>query len=399
MPRPPTDNRLLELETGPNGPVPLRFVEDDGHFYVLATSARADWVAVSLRTGACSVTTRESGRLPCAVAPLVESPDRARIYGRFREKYGAAGWLSTFSPSTRILRLDPNAPILARSPADRARLEFDAAAAGYADRVAARPVERYQKSRTLACLRETFVRVDPLLEIGPGAGLETIPLLGDGHRITAVDLSPRMLEELRVRAERAGVADRLECRSGRLGDLVSTLRELPDGAFGGVFSTFGAFNLEEDLTAIRGGLARALPAGGRLVFTTLNRPGPGPMLWDFADGRFRDARRRLLARTTTENTTFPLDLFRRTPSEWDRALRPQFRRVRTEAVSVLAPPFEPARVWQRIGARGLRTAETVDGWLRRRSALAEFGEWSLLTYERRAPGAGALPRGPSSARV
>jgi SAM-dependent methyltransferase len=365
--------------------VPLRFIEEDGRYFVLATSARSTWVGASLRAGACRVAVPGRGSMRCAVAPVVDPVDRPRIYEGFRRRYGSATWLPPLTPSIRILRLDPNAPIEARSAAERSRLEFDAAASEYADRVAARPVERYLKSRTLARLREIFSGVDPLLEIGPGVGLETIPLLMDGHRITAVDLSPRMLEVLRHRADRFVPGHRLDCRAGRLGDLDTALAGLPAGSFGGAFSTFGAFNLEEDLSPVRRGLAGALRGEARLAFTTLNRPAPLPMLWDAADGRLRDAPRRMQRRTTTKNTTYPLDLFRRRPAEWDVALRPEFRRLRSEAVSVVAPAFEPVRAWAALGPTGRRAIARADGWLGRRGALAEVGEWVLLTYERLSP--------------
>ncbi|MFY9717776.1 MAG: methyltransferase domain-containing protein [Thermoplasmata archaeon] len=385
MPAVRTEEGLVWLEAGASDAVPLRFIEEHGRYFVLATTARTKWVGVSLRTGGCFVTRSGSLRQRCAVDPVIDPFDRARIHAGFRIRYGAAAWLPPLSPSLRILRLDPGASVIERSQADRARLEFDAAAPDYADRVAARRVERYLKATTLARLRTTFSGVDPLLEIGPGVGLETIPLLADGHRITAVDLSGRMLEELRKRADRIVPGNRLDCRVGRLGDLDTALAGLPAGSFAGAFSTFGAFNLEEDLTTLRRGLANALGTEARLAFTTLNRPAPLPMLWDAVDGHLREVPRRMLLRTATENTTYPLDLFRRRPAEWDVALRPEFLRRSSEAVSVLAPPFEPVRAWAALGETGHRAIARADGWLRRRRVLAELGEWALLTYERLPP--------------
>lgn len=54
-----------------------------------------------------------------------------------------------------------------------------------------------------------------VLEPGPGMGfftLELARLVGSRGRVVAVDVQPRMLSGLRRRAERAGLAERIECR-------------------------------------------------------------------------------------------------------------------------------------------------------------------------------------------
>ncbi len=86
-----------------------------------------------------------------------------------------------------------------------------------------------------------------VLEPGPGMGfftLEAARRVGPRGRVVAVDVQPRMLEGLRRRATRAGLADRVETRAARaesLGvedlagkvDVVLALlmvHELPDAA-------------------------------------------------------------------------------------------------------------------------------------------------------------------------
>jgi ubiquinone/menaquinone biosynthesis C-methylase UbiE len=86
-----------------------------------------------------------------------------------------------------------------------------------------------------------------VLEPGPGMGFFTIELLrmvGDGGRVVAVDIQPRMLTELKRRAAKAGLLDRLDARlveadSMGLGDLggpvefilaFAVVHEFPDAA-------------------------------------------------------------------------------------------------------------------------------------------------------------------------
>lgn len=54
-----------------------------------------------------------------------------------------------------------------------------------------------------------------VLEIGPGMGFFSLPMarmVGPGGKVVCVDLQPKMLEGLRRRAQKAGLADRIETR-------------------------------------------------------------------------------------------------------------------------------------------------------------------------------------------
>jgi SAM-dependent methyltransferase len=59
----------------------------------------------------------------------------------------------------------------------------------------------------------------PVLELAVGSGRLAVPLAEAGHHVTGVDLDPAMLERARIRAERAGVSDRLELVEGDLVDV------------------------------------------------------------------------------------------------------------------------------------------------------------------------------------
>jgi ubiquinone/menaquinone biosynthesis C-methylase UbiE len=86
-----------------------------------------------------------------------------------------------------------------------------------------------------------------VLEPGPGMGFFTLPLarlVGPSGLVVAVDVQPRMLAGLRRRAERAGLAERIETRLAHGEDLavpdlagkvdlavaLSVAHELPDQA-------------------------------------------------------------------------------------------------------------------------------------------------------------------------
>ena len=110
----------------------------------------------------------------------------------------------------------------------------------------ASPLRRLAQSpgRILSPFLRTGMKV---LEPGPGMGfftLEMARIVGPTGHVVAVDIQPRMLEELRRRAQRAGFDNQIETRlaeDGTLGvsDLASTIdfvlafamvHEMPDAA-------------------------------------------------------------------------------------------------------------------------------------------------------------------------
>jgi SAM-dependent methyltransferase len=59
----------------------------------------------------------------------------------------------------------------------------------------------------------------PVLELAAGSGRLAVPLAAAGHRVTAVDIDPHMLERARRAAERAAVGDGLELVEADLVDV------------------------------------------------------------------------------------------------------------------------------------------------------------------------------------
>jgi SAM-dependent methyltransferase len=377
-----TRRDVVQVRAGNGEPHPVLYWEEAGALYFLPSSTATRWLHDALKEGGCTVQWSD-GRTAACSAELFADPDEAtRIRARFREKYGGAVYDLYFGPRAKIVRLILGGRVTRRTATDLLEQEFDAVAAGYLDTVHANRIELYVKEATRQRLLDAFPAHERLLEIGAGTGFETVPILRAGHSVDVVDLSPRMLEELTARAAEAGVGDGLRCRPGRLSQLEEVLRDLPDRAFGGAYSTFGAFNLEGELGSAPATFARVLPRGARLVFTSLNRPGALPVLWELTIGNRTGAFRRARTEMPPGTVRYPLTVYPRNPSWWDRALAPHFVRVATLPVSVTAPPFESPRLVRWLGHSGGRRARRWDAWLSGRPLLTPFGEWSFLTYER-----------------
>lgn len=385
----------LEVRSGARDRVRLRFAEEDGRYYVIPSAPDSAWWRRAIREGGAWVRAEDTAERECS-GEILAAPERIEhIRSLFRAKYGASDWDRYFSGASRALCLDPTRP---RHPLDadaRLREEFDSVAPGYDRQLSGHPIERYLKERAGALVGTSLAGADPLLEIGPGTGYHTLRLLAAGHRIVAVDVSGRMTVELVRRARAERLANGLTARTGRLRDLAEVLGDLPDGTFGGAFSMFGPFNLERDLTPAAAALARLVRPGGRLAFTSIGRPGLAPMAWELALGRPRAAFCRVRGSVPPDAFRYPLELFLKNPTEWDRLLAPRFHRVATLAVSVLAPPFDSDRLTRFLGPDHGRRGRRLDERLSRHPGLAGLAEWSYLEYVRSSNGTvtSAAPEG------
>jgi SAM-dependent methyltransferase len=108
---------------------------------------------------------------------------------------------------------------------------------------------------------------DRILDVGCGTGLDTLHLASRGARMTAVDISPGMVAQLRAKLLGTSLAPTVDVRTG---DIARVLGEL-SGPFDGIVSSFAALNTI-DLAPFAREAARLIRPGGRVVAHVL---GPG----------------------------------------------------------------------------------------------------------------------------
>ncbi len=314
------------FRSSPAPAVVVRFYRWNGGFVILVTTGSPPWSLQALLSGRASLSVSPGRWIRCAVRPLspAELSSLPEIMQGFHDRYGADLVREHLASPDSILFLSEDGPEDPEDPWTPIRREFDAAAPPYFEHNRTDAVDRYAKGRSLQRLRETFQGRDPLLELGPGTGIETIPLLKEGHRILAVDLSPGMLSALRTRAAEHKVGGALETRTGPLGGLEGLLSDVPSGHFRGAFSTFGAFNLEPDLSPVPRALARVMAPGSPLFLAVLNRHGLPPLVFSALQGRVGEIRARFLDPVPAEGIGYPLALHPFTRRELKRRLTPWF---------------------------------------------------------------------------
>jgi SAM-dependent methyltransferase len=144
---------------------------------------------------------------------------------------------------------------------------YDAAAAAYDERLQRVSWIRRALWRHFGQL---FHAGDHVLDVGCGTGSDTVHLASRGVRVTAVDVSPEMVQRLRAKLPRASLEASVDVH---MGDIAEVVREL-SGPFDGIVSSFAALNTV-DLPSFVPHAARALRPGGRLVAHLLS-PGYSP---------------------------------------------------------------------------------------------------------------------------
>ncbi len=110
---------------------------------------------------------------------------------------------------------------------------------------------------------------DLVMDLGCGTGIDTLFLARRSVRVIAVDASPGMLAELRAKACREALDDRIEIAQRDLAEPFPW----PSGQVDGIVSGFAGLNTVGDLGAVAEEAARLLRPGGVLVAHLLGRAG------------------------------------------------------------------------------------------------------------------------------
>ena len=185
-------------------------------------------------------------------------------------------------------------------------------------------------------LDATFGAGSRLIDIGCGTGLDAIRMARLGHRITATDWSPQMVQRTRNRAALEQLTDRvLTVPVG-----AQELHKLDgSGEYDGAYSNLGPLNCVPDLRGVARECARLLKPGAALVFTVIGRL----CAWEIA----HYARRRNWARIGVRfaRSLVPVKMNKHTvwtryyaPREFFRPFAADFSLAHYRGLCVFAPP-------------------------------------------------------------
>lgn len=373
----------LTLRTG-RDPVPLGFVQEPRRLYLVARQREARWPIAVLRRGWASATLPSGLDVQGRARLITDRAERERILELFRQKYGPVQFARWYHDPARIVEIevDPCLAPRASDPYDAwIEAEFDNIAEEYDHHILSNPVNRLLRDRSLEWLRVVFAEARALLEVGCGTGIETLSLLEEGHEVTAVDVSEKMLEVVRRKSRDAGISERLRCVHLRARDIGQLAKEVGDSAFEGAYSTYGALNCEPDLRPVAEGLGRLLSRRRPFVAGVYNRwclfeamSYALSLRWNRAVGRWHNP-------VPVGTSRFCVDVFAFSAPEFRRLFAPEFSVVHVEGVPVVVPPSDLSPYLRKLPGH-FETWAQWDRLLGRRSPLKYLGDHFLMTFVR-----------------
>lgn len=368
----------------PRGSVPLGFVRDIEDVYLVGRDRGARWPVEILRVGTARVTI--SGRTVGGSVHLITEPtEKQHVLDRFLAKYGAQHFERWYGHPARVLRVRLGSLDTPHDPADRYHdwlaAEFDNVADDYDRHILGNRINRLLRDRSLAELQKTFAGSHRLLEIGCGSGMETLPLLNQGHEILCVDVSERMLDVVRQKARKDGVSERLRTERINAAAISRLLSDTGPASFDGAYSTYGALNCEEDLGPIPPALHALLRPEGEFVAAVYNRWCAFELIGYSLTGQFGRAFGRSDRPVRVGSSRFCVDIYAHSASTFARTMAPWFRIERYAAVPVLLPPSDLVGYVDKFG-RGFERLDRWDRFLASRWPFDRLGDHFIMTLRR-----------------
>lgn len=317
------------------GEVKLAFVKEGEDIYLISTSGSNRWPSSLLRKGEAMV---ECQGASMRMAAILVSRRKDEIVEKFRAKYGEEAFARYFREPDRIIRLMPRKGNEGNTYYTWLEAEFDSVAEDYDAHIYGNVINVLLRERSLATLKLLFPEPSFILDIGCGSGTETIELLRRGHQVVAVDISGKMLEMVKAKAAREGLAEGLRTLKLRAAQIGEVMNMTGESAFHGAYSTYGALNCETSLTDIPPSLYRLLMKKGKVLLGVYNKWCMSEATASLARLRFRRALYRARNPVKEGDSRFCIDIFSYSPGEMENIFRPYFSVLGVEGVPVLLPP-------------------------------------------------------------
>jgi len=269
--------------------VRLRFVYLRDSFYVLGGASNSDWVKNVLQTR------RSKFRLEEYVwnvsASLLTSYETAEVITAFSKKYGARVVRDWYQDAPICVQLVPKGiPIKRASIRGEAETStsfavwlskrsdyyggvasaFDSAAEEYDFTISNNYINTWIREKSINELLQLVGRDDTLVEIGCGTGAEAIIISKRVGRIVATDISPKMIDLLKVKIRAKGLSGKIFPALVRAAE-ISKVTKLTEGKrVTAAYSFNGALNCEPNLSRFVDELDSTLQEGGHFVCTIRN---------------------------------------------------------------------------------------------------------------------------------
>jgi SAM-dependent methyltransferase len=251
---------------------------------------------------------------------------------------------------------------------------YDAAAADYDERVAG---DAWMRSALWERYARLFGPTQTVLDVGSGTGIDALFLARNGVRVLAIDVSPSMISQARVKLMNARLDDLVELRVMD----VSELGALPESSFDGIVSAFASLSTVADLDGFATEAARLLKPQGTLLIHLLNRWSVWEWLGLVRNGRFLAIRH--LGRDVSRNFNIGGRSVRHylyhAHEAYGRFFAARFRLRGAYGLGILRPPHSLRRIPPAV----VSSLDRLERPLRARRPFIDWGRFFVLELEKR----------------
>ncbi|MCL4438009.1 MAG: class I SAM-dependent methyltransferase [Candidatus Thermoplasmatota archaeon] len=362
--------------------VDLAFGSEDNWLYLISTGSDARWPSQLLRTGIVSL--RIHGNTVKGYASLITSEnEKRRVREIFLEKYGSSYFNRYFTNPGRYLRVNisEDSQYRPKTYYEWLQEEFDAESANYDQHIYGNRINRLLRERSLETIFRFLKPPASVLEIGCGSGTETLEVLKNGNRVTAIDVSEGMLSIVREKANEFLLNDNLTTMKLRASQISEVLDRFGPESFDLVYSTFGALNCEPDIELIPPVLEKLLKKGGHFIAGVYNKFCISELVIQFCLLRIGSLSWRFKNPIPEGHSRFCVDVYSFTPGEFNSLFRKYLRMVSLTGVPVLIPPSNFRRFISITGEK-FDSINRIDRKLAGIWPLNRLGDHFLAVYKK-----------------
>ncbi len=169
------------------------------------------------------------------------------------------------------------------------KLVWDSLADAYDERFNHPYINQYMRKISQECLIKYFNKSSHLLEIGCGTGDEAIFFARKNKKVTAIDISPKMIEIAKSKAMKENVEKNIDFYAIP----VEKLKSIPNIKYNGIYSSFGTLNLVSNLTTLAKTLENVMSPSSYFIASVMNKYCLFEIFYFLVHGKLKQAFRRI----------------------------------------------------------------------------------------------------------
>ncbi len=376
------ENETIQLSSG-NSWITLSYFEDEKNLYLMSTGQNSRWPSEVLRKG--SAVFRLKGEIRSGTAELIgNSLERKRIMDSFRIKYGDEKYSRWFQTTARVIKITSAQKRIPENELYYRWLEseFDSVAYDYDRHITGNSINMLLRDRSLKLMRHIFSNSHTLLEIGCGSGMETLPMLREGHDVVALDISSEMLRVVENKSKSAGLSGQLITRKMKASQIEELAAEFGEEFFDGAYSTYGALNCEPSLIEIPRALGLLLKKESRFVAGIYNKFCLTEILGYGLTLRLGRIAGRVESRVLEGSSRFCIDVYPYSVLDFETIFSPFFKKESVIGVPVILPPSDLDRYARKFSSHREKLYK-IDMLLGRIWPFYALGDHFLMTLSKK----------------